>query len=505
LQLRAPAGRTGVAGALFSIAAVQVLTILVGIGRSKGVALVLGPAGLGVVSAIDQAVATTATFGAFALPYTAMKFMARSHSDGDAAFRRTGAGFLRLLIALSLVTAPLAYALFTIVPDLLGNDLAPYNPVIRIAMVSVPPAMLLVLFVNAFAAAKRPVTGASINLIFLGAAAGAAVIGAYARGLQGLYVTNAIVSVIVMVGGLVYLRRSLGISLTEAHTGIIQTLRSDPAVIGYSACFYITLLAYMVMLLAARTIAFDTVGAEGVGHLQAMMSIALAFGAVLTALTNLYLAPLVNRRGDALGKTAEATKFATRILILLLLGALPALLFPGVFLSLLFRADFAIVADLLWWFILWQSISQIGNILQQLLIGLDDVLYIAIAATLAFGTTIAGMAWLTPDKGIAGTGVALCAGAILHFSLLAARLRIRHGARIPAGLLVRLVGLVAIIGASHALFAGTVELTAEAIAYRIAFSVAALLLGWLTLDPHERDPRALFAALRGGTARTTSP
>ena len=100
--------RGRVSGALLSIATLQVLTILVGIARSKGLALVLGPAGIGVAGTIDQGILTAVTFGALAMPYTAMKFMARSHSESDAEFRHTGSGFLRLLLVLSLVTAPVA-------------------------------------------------------------------------------------------------------------------------------------------------------------------------------------------------------------------------------------------------------------------------------------------------------------------------------------------------------------------------------------------------------------
>src|SRR5262245_52803503 len=109
--------RARASGALISIAMLQVLTILVGIVRSKGLAEVLGPAGFGVAGALDQAVLTSVTFGAFALPYTAMKFMARSHSESATEFRHTGAGFLRLLLVLSIVTALIASAVFSWFPS----------------------------------------------------------------------------------------------------------------------------------------------------------------------------------------------------------------------------------------------------------------------------------------------------------------------------------------------------------------------------------------------------
>jgi hypothetical protein len=74
---------------LFSIGIVQVLVILVNLARSKILSLLLGPAGFGVVSTIDQVVLTTVNLAAGSFPFTALKVMARSHSEGEEPFRRT--------------------------------------------------------------------------------------------------------------------------------------------------------------------------------------------------------------------------------------------------------------------------------------------------------------------------------------------------------------------------------------------------------------------------------
>ena len=492
-------------GALLSIATLQVLTILVGIARSKGLAHVLGPAGLGVAGTIDQGILTAVTFGALALPYTAMKFMARSHSESEAEFRHTGAGFLRLLLVLSLVTAPVAYAMFTGFPGILGDDLAIYNRELRIAVVGIPPAMLLLLFVNMFAAAQRPSTGAAVNLVYLAGVAVAAIAGAYAYGITGLYVASVSVAIVLTFAGLAYLKRTLGISLADAHTGVTRQLRSDPRILGYAACFYATLLGYMLTLLIARTVVFAEVGAEAAGHLVAAFSIALALGAVFTSLNNLYLAPLVNRKADVSEKVAATGEFSAGMLVLLLPAVLPVLLFPGSFLNLMFRADFVPIADLLWWFVLWQCITVIGNAYQQVLIGVDDVAYIAVAAIVSYGSMIASMTPLAGSRGLQGIGIALCAGAGVHFALLTLRVRIKHGGRVPVRMLARLAGLASVVIASHMAFAGRHEFGAGAIGARLAFFVVAIALGWFALDREERDVAALIRAWRPAKDPTRGP
>ena len=80
---------------LLSIGAIQVVIMLVALVRAKVLSVLLGPAGYGVASTIDQTVLSTMQLAHLSLPFTAMKFMARRHSDGHDAFERTYATFFR--------------------------------------------------------------------------------------------------------------------------------------------------------------------------------------------------------------------------------------------------------------------------------------------------------------------------------------------------------------------------------------------------------------------------
>jgi len=61
---------------LLSIGAIQIVIMLVALIRAKVLSVLLGPAGYGVASTIDQTVLSTMQLAHLSLPFTAMKFMA---------------------------------------------------------------------------------------------------------------------------------------------------------------------------------------------------------------------------------------------------------------------------------------------------------------------------------------------------------------------------------------------------------------------------------------------
>ena len=485
-------------GKLLLIAVIQVLTILVGLVRAKGLALLLGPADFGVVSTIDQVVLTVMTVGALAFPFTALKFMSRAHSEGEAAFRRSGAGFLRLMLALAVVSTLMASLVLAWNPAAFGKELVAHHGALEVALLGVPSLMLLILFVNAFAAAARPVSAATTNLAAISAMAVASLIGAWWRGVGGLYALTVPAAVGVSVVGLMVLHRVLHIPIAARNTGIIGVLRSDPAIVSVSFCMYATFAGTSIMMLLARTIVLAELGPADVGHMQAAFSIALTVGAVLYPLTNLYLNPLVNRRGAMEEKSHAVDAFVSRMLILLLLGALPALLFPALLLRVLFSTEFAPVASVLWGFVLWQCVFQIAHVYQQLLIGVDDVLYAAIALIGGCVVAIVAMPPLVDRFALGGVGAALTAGMATWGVAVALRVRLKHRGRISRRVLARVASVILIVSSTGYFFAGREESSPNAFALRVVAAAIAVLICWLLLERHERHPRRWIAALRPG-------
>src|SRR5258708_5439478 len=128
--------------AILTVGAIQVVAILISIARSKMVALLLGPEGVGIVSVIDQVVQLVAYISALSLPLAAMRFMSRAHSEGEDQFQRTYSLFLSIILTLSSIGALVGVAIALLRPLWLGPELFQFNGVVAIAVLAVP-AMIL--------------------------------------------------------------------------------------------------------------------------------------------------------------------------------------------------------------------------------------------------------------------------------------------------------------------------------------------------------------------------
>lgn len=474
-------------GALLSIAVLQVLTILVGLLRAKGLALLLGPSDFGVVSTIDQVVVTLVTLGALALPFTALKFLARGHSEGEAPFRRITASFVRVLAVLALSMTILASTALAMNPGIFGADLAKYGMELHLALLGIPAAMLHLLFVNALAAAERPAPAAGLNLAMVLGLGVAVVAGAALSGLRGLYVANAFVGAIALVLSVAYLRRSIGLNFTGFGLHIAAELRRNREIFSSAAYLYVAMSTYGLSLLAIRYVVLSRLGEVPAGLLQVSLSIALTVGAVLNTMSNLHLMPLVNRQIPIAEKVRAADDFALKVLGLLLLGSLPVVLFPRFLVIVLYSPAFAAAAGTVFLFVLWQCVYQIANVYQQLLVGLDDVLFMSAAATAGYGSA-AVLAWvLVPNIGLSGAAIALGSGMALYGVLAIVRLRLHHAITVASAVLGRAAGVIFTVALAGHLFGGGVgELTLRGMAIRVAFCVATLTTYWFFLGVAER-------------------
>jgi antigen flippase len=481
---------------LFSIGVVQVLVILVNLARSKILSLLLGPAGFGIVSTIDQVVLTTVNLAAMSFTFTALKFMARSHSQGEEPFRHTFAAFLRILGSLAGSAVAVVSGLLVIQPGVFGADLVPYRGLMHIAVLSVPAVMLNILFVNTLAAAQRPMASAVLTLWVTLALAVATVVGAVGRGIGGLYVATVVAGVLTTGGTLVYLRRTLRLGMTVQPVSLMHELRRSPEIVRFSLYLYTVMAAYSLTMLGTRYFVFSRLGEAEAGLFQAVMSVALTVGAALGPMSNVYLAPLVNRRMPVEEKLVIANDFARKMIVILLLVSLPVILFPRLILTVLFSQAFAPAAGALFVFVLWQCLYHVVNVYQQLLIGLDDVVWCAFTALVAFGTAAAVFPTLIPRLGLSGAPAALGIGYALGGLVVAARLRVRFDAAIAPAVWRHLAVCLGVISIAGMLLDPTTEWTPYGVAMRALCGLAAVPLLWSFLS--EGDRAQLRARMRPG-------
>lgn len=488
---------------LASIGALQVLVLLVALLRSKVLSLLLGPAGFGVASTIDQTVTTLAQLGALSLTFTAMKFMSRAHSEGHDAFRSTYATFLRALLALGLITTFAALALLAVRPGVFGADMAPYRMPLAVGMLGIPATILGILLMNTLAAAQRAPQSALLGLLTAANLAVGAVAGYVAGGLTGLYVGTVAAGAIASLASVQWLRRTLGVDAGERGTGVVSQLRRSPEILSYSMMLYAAMAAYSLTLLATRYFVFSGLGAVQAGLFQALFSLALTVGAVMNPMNNLFLTPLVNRNMPVEQKLAAANDFTGKMAVLLLAAALPLSLFPGNVISILFSANFTPAAGMLFLFIGWQCLYQLVNVYLQLLVGLDDIRFFTLLTVLSYAGVSALFPVLIPRMGLGGAAVALAAGMVASGIGAHLRLRSRFHCRIAGAVVLRAAFVLAAIVGSGLLVARLPgELTITGGAARLAYGVTSLALLWALLRP---DERALATGVMRRLRRRSAP
>ena len=471
---------------LVSIGAIQLLIMFVALVRAKVLSVLLGPAGFGVVSTIDQATQTAMQLAHLSLPFTALKFMSRRHSDGHDPFERTYASFFRALLGVALVAVLVLEMLLWWRPAVFGAELVAYRRYFAIAFLGIPSLMLNVLLINTLAAAQRGAAGALTNLVIGVVAAMAAIVGVTLGGFGGLYVAGVASSVVATAGVVWYLRRSLRVSITAHGARLRDELRESPEIVSYSLYVYIAVGAYLVAVLVTRFFVFDALGPAGAGWLQALLSIALTVGAVMTPMSGLYLAPLLNRQMPVAAKLGVANDFAAKIAPLFLLGGVAVSLFPSLALTVLFSHKFAGAAGVLFLFVVWQCLHHLVNVYLQLLIGLDDVRFYAALNCVAYVGAALVFRPLIDAYGLGGAAIALSVASVVNAIGTAARLALRFHARIGSVVLVRGGASVAAIMGAGALFRGSAELSASGLSLRVAYLVAVSLLLWMTMSAAER-------------------
>jgi O-antigen/teichoic acid export membrane protein len=491
---RATGGRIDLAAAsalmlrvMVSVGAAQALILFVALARAKSLSVMLGADGYGVVSTIDQAVVSLVQLGGLSLPLVAMKFMARSHSDGAEAFERTFIAFFRALAALGVLAVLGGYALFVWFPGMFGPDLAALRDFFVLAILAVPAMILNIHFVQTLAAAQLPGESVWLNMLVQGALAVATIAGVWFGGIAGLYGATTGTGIALSVGALVYLHRRLGVDVRRQTPGAIAELRASPAIASYSLLLYVALASYSLAMFLTRYFAFVELGARDAGLLQAILGIALTLAAIPNAMNAHFFAPLVNRRAPVTDKMVAANSFAAKVLVALTIGGVAVALFPRLLLTLLFSTEFVSAAPVLFAFVLWQCLYQLGNVYLQLLVGLDDVGYYAFASVLAYGGAALLLRPAIGSMGLAGTTVAFSVTMAMAMMAAYLRLRVRFGVTISRPVGLRAILCLGAVAGAGMLFDPMTESTSAGMALRVGYALLVAAFVWITLSADERS------------------
>ena len=484
--------------AIVALGGIQALTMLAGLARTKVLAVLLGPAGVGVASVIDQVVSLVAQLGSLSIPFVGLKFLSRARDAGVEETRRIYFALVFLLVLASCVAAGVAVGVAAVKPTIFGDGLAPYRSVLLIALSGVPPFALAPLLRNAMAALERH--RESAVAAFLGAllTVAGAVVGVTAGGLVGLYVANALVLVVTIAGMQWYLGKSLGLRLSTSGSpgAAAAALRSQPGLTTFAASMYVLALTSPLAYLYARSLLLSTHGAIEAGLVAAAYGIGVSIRLVLNQANGLYLTPLVNRGSPKPERVAAVAEYLRILVVLVVLSTLVFVLFPKQWLSILYSSEFAAAVPIVAVFVMAEAVLLVAGVYQALLIGFDDIAGFLVSTVAGQLLTIALAHWLVVPLSGMGVGIAFLAGNAVILVATATRLLQRHGAARAFAPLAPLLIALAVTGA-----AGwwVVRSTGPGVASRAVGYVAACGLALLFLRPDER--RWLIRPWRAPTSR----
>jgi enterobacterial common antigen flippase len=421
-------GPAGPLEAIVTLGAIQILVMVAGIVRTKILALLLGPSGLGIVGVIDQIVVFIAHAGSMSLPFAALRYLSRHRGESPERFASLYIAFRRALLAASAFSVLLGLGLLVWKTRQPSNDLAPYRLAVIIGVFSAPAIALLALDRNVLAVFDRSRHAAVVALVAGIALIGSSLVGVRLGGLGGLYAGNLLVNIALASLLSRYVRAYL--IPHEAHRPLppstLRTLRAEPGLVKFCTWIHALTLASPAAYLVSRIVLLDSRGSVEAGLMAAAFGFGVAVRTAMGQANALYLTPLANRSTPMSDRADAVSHYARTLTVLFLLGVLPIILFPRPLLRVLYSHEFLAAGGAIGAFLIAEGLLLMAGVYQSLLIGFDDLNGYMFTSLAANVTTIVASVALIPAHGIIGAALAFIGGNCLLFVLTLLRLRASH-------------------------------------------------------------------------------
>ena len=413
--------------AIATIGAIQALVLVSSLVRSKMLAVLLGPEGVGVLGFIEQVVQLVSYVSALSLPLAAGKYLSRAHSEGSDVFQRTYANLLRLLVVLTTIGTLISLMVVILLPELLGSELIAYRFTLFAAIVRVPVIALHGYFVHLLAAAQRWRSSALLLLSIALALAATTPIGIWVGGLQGMYWSQLIVELLVVVGTFVFLKRRLGLGFSFRGAGTWAAIRETPEILTYGSIIFITSSLNLISYFVARYLILSYEGEARGGLFHAAITLTGSMGLLLNQATTLFLLPLMNRAGPSHEKFRAAQKFQCNLMLMVGLMGMALTMFAPLLLTLMFSAEFDSADQIVYLLVIGQGLIQLAAVYQAIIIGLDDLKIYGVLVTMGHLSLLLSSWLVIPRYGLVGASVAIVVANGLIFLLTLLQLILKHG------------------------------------------------------------------------------
>lgn len=426
-----PHSRPGVvdhAAIIALLGGAQALILVAGLLRWKIIALFLGPSGVGIAGIIDQAAQVVLQLGALNIPTAALRFLAIARQNrGAAGFAGLYRAFLRMLLSATAIAAVGALMVYLLRPGTLGVGMGSYRTAVIFALVAVPLTGATNLLRNVLATLHRHRT---VALILLGSSAllaASTVLGLRVGGLGGAYLAAFIVAA-ATVSALHGVVKTTLVETPGQNTGaLLGLLKAHPDIVRFSITLYAVGFAVPLGYSLVRWTVLGQLGIEEAGFLAAAYTVAAGLRAVFSAASTQYLIPLTSRDLPKQERATEVARYIRTLALLLLVAALPLLLFPHELLVTLYSRKFISATDVIGIFILAEIVMAIGDAYRVLQLGFNDLIGYFMTTCGSVVVVAANITWVVAGHGLLGAALLQVAGAAVALLWSIARIRSRHG------------------------------------------------------------------------------
>ncbi len=455
--------------------------------RTKTLAVMLGPEGVGIMAVVDRLLALISQTASFSLPFAALRFLpsvwGKSRADYILLFKQ-----MRNVIALTTLVAIIAsFAINLFYPALWGKELLQYRSIMFAAIACLPIIAFLPFLRNAIAGQMQH----NKSMLFFMAHAViftlSGILGVWWKGLEGLYLLYAVFGIMLIFPVVTRLTKvPLPDQPAKAATGFFS-LKMPPNI--WKFCFTFFGLAFIApfAILQVNYQVLSHYGAETAGWMQAAVGISLAVRGVLGAANAAFLTPNLNKGGSPKERMDRALEYNKTLVIISCLTVVPILLYPHIFVRILYSENFLPGATFVALFVLGEIIILMTGTYQALIIALDHIAYHVIQNIIAQLALLVMALVMIKSYGILGAGLAMIISYL--YLLLAATLFLKFKYRLTtplhnATLIVYTLIALCIGGGVGATFSGY---SLEIIVGKTALYLIIVSGLWFFLNKQERN------------------
>lgn len=387
------------------IGSAQVINIAASLVKMKAVAVILGPAGVGLAGLYLSLIQTASTIAALGVGTVGTRQIAAAHAEGgDEAVGRTRRALFWGTMVLSVIGAALFWLASGWMARVILEDESRANDVAWLSL-----GVVLTVAAgsqNALLAGLRRIGDRARIKVGSGViAAGLSVLAVWLWGAQGLLAMILIAPVVTFLLGHIYVAR-LGPPAGQPIR-LSEMSREWRAMVTLGFAFMLSGVVMTLGILAARTLVQRELGTDALGQFQAAWAIGMTYlGFVLGAMGSDYYPRLTaamrdpTAAGQLVNEQTEVALLLCAPVLLVMLGLAPWVI------KLLYSAEFGPAVEILRW-------QLLGDVLKVMSWPLGFVILAAGAGKTYIATESIGMAvlllgmfLLLPVMGVTASGVA---------------------------------------------------------------------------------------------------